>query len=115
MKKTINKLAWYCKSRSSENLDKDLIEEIVDLILSMDSEDEKRLELLVEIYRFTYYSRERITSDPGSDHKLKSSQLIYIKFYLQQNIIDKKQIESLKNLNDIMRNNIDNPIAGIKA
>lgn len=117
MNNIIIRLANKCKniSNSKKFLKYNIYNEIIDLILNNKYDEKNAINLLVELYRYCYYSEVRISLDPRSDVNFKSSILIKTKDSLMQNNLTPELIEEFKETNDFMRKFIDSPIEFIES
>lgn len=113
MNSVIESLARKCKNRHFLMHQK-LIDKVVDLTLNSELKEETKLSLLIEVYRYTYYSQVRIAIDPRVDVSMKSSTLIRIENALSENKITEEQIDDFKQFNDLMREHIDSPVEYIE-
>lgn len=117
MKDVINKLANKCKSMSDSKkmIHFDIYGEIVNSILEGNYEEAKKLDLLVELYRYAYYSEIRTSLDPRGDAGFKLSILTKTKGSLLKNEISSEIIDEFKEINNYMREFIDSPVEFIKS
>lgn len=84
--------------------------EIINLIVDGKFEDEMKLKLLIELYRYAFYNSVNISLDPRGDMNFKYHFLNNIKKGLESNCIDDKLIDDLHKSNEILQSYIDNPI-----
>lgn len=117
MNDIIRVLSNRCKSMadSKNMLYFDLYSEIVNLILEGNYEEEKKLDLLIELYRYAYYSIVRISIDPRGDAEFKLSILTKTKNSLMDHEISLEIINKFKETNNYMREFIDSPVDFIKT
>lgn len=89
--------------------------EIMELITSGNYDENDKLNLLIELYRYAFYNTVKTSFGPRGDIDFKSFMLIKIKNSLFANTISKDLIDSTKRANDYMREHIDSPIELIES
>ena len=112
MKEKICRLSNKCLSLADQKVlyHKDLYQEVVNLIMDCDLEDEKKLNLLVELYRYAFYNSVRISLDPSGDIDFKTRFLLDIKNGLENHQVDDELIEKSQQMNQMFQDYIDHPI-----
>ena len=112
MKEKIRRLSNKCLSLADEKVlyHKDLYQEVVNLIVNGDFEEEKKLKLLVELYRYGFYNGVRTSLDPRGDMRFKTRFLIDMKDGLETQQISDELIEKSQQMNQMFRSCIDNPL-----
>lgn len=112
MKEKIRRLSNKCLSLADEKVlyHKDLYQEVVNLIVNGDFEEEKKLKLLVELYRYGFYNGVRTSLDPRGDMRFKTRFLLDMKDGLETQQISDELIEKSQQMNQMFRSCIDNPL-----
>ena len=112
MEERLKRLSNKCLLLVDEKVfyNKDLYKEIVNLIIDGDFECEKKLNLLVELYRYGFYNSVRTSLDLRGDANFKTSFLIDIKESLINNQVDDELIERSSKMNYMFQSYIDHPI-----
>ena len=112
MKEKIRRLSNECLSLADEKVlyHKDLYQEVVNLIVNGDFEEEKKLKLLVELYRYGFYNGVRTSLDPRGDMRFKTRFLLDMKDGLETQQISDELIEKSQQMNQMFRSCIDNPL-----
>lgn len=117
MDKRIEELFISCKierlSRTSFNREK--YEKILDLIRTKELDDDLKLKLLIELYRYSYYCDVDIGIDPRASLALKLSILGAVEEALEEDKFNNDVIEKFKEDNDKLRDYIDNPTRLIES
>lgn len=116
MNHVIKRLADKCSDMSSTKvpMDKEIYNEIIDLIINSTMKDEDKISLLVEMYRYGYYNEVRISLDPRGDRNFKTSTLIKIKDALEKNELSEEEINEIRINNNYLKEFIDNPVKFIE-
>ena len=112
MKEKICRLSNKCLSLVDQKVlyHKDLYQEVVNLIMDCDLENEKKLKLLVELYRYAFYNSVRISLDPSGDIDFKTRFLLDIKNGLENHQVDDELIEKSQQMNQMFQSYIDYPV-----
>lgn len=112
MKEKICRLSNKCLSLVVQKVlyHKDLYQEVVNLIMDCDLENEKKLNLLVELYRYAFYNSVGISLDPRGDIDFKTRFLLDIKNGLENHQVDDELIEKSQQMNQMFQDYIDHPI-----
>ncbi len=115
MNEKIRRLSNKCKGLANGIIyNKDMYNEIIELIINGNYDEEDKLSLLIELYRYAFYSNVRISISPDGDRKFKYYILVKIQNDLSKNTLSKELIEFIEKNNDIMREHIDSPIEFIE-
>lgn len=112
MNNVVIKLANNCKNiyNSKKSFKIDIYNEIIDLILNGNYEENKVIDLLIELYRYAYYCEVRTSLDLRGDAYFKTSALVNIKKSLLRKELTSELIENFKKTNNLMREFIDSPV-----
>lgn len=114
--KIIKELANKCKmtSNSKKIFYSDIYNEIIDILLREKFDENKTKSLLIELYRYAYYSEVKISIDPRGNTSFKLSILTNIKNSLEKKELTTEIITKTKEANDFMREFIDHPVEFIE-
>ena len=113
----IIKLSKYCSNmvlnkkvvRLSE-----LYEEIIQLVLDSNCDNEIKITLLTQLYRYGYYNDVMTSIDPRVDQSFKYQTLKNIKDVVLENSFTDEKINHIKEYIDMLRAHIDNPVEFIE-
>ena len=113
----LEELIKKCKriSNTKKILHNDIYDEIIELIIQNKFDEKLTEDVLVEIYRFGFYSEVKTSLDPRGDVNFKLSVLINLKNALEKNELNDEIISKVREANNFMREFIDNPISFIET
>jgi hypothetical protein len=113
MNDTTNYLLSLCAQRSQYlKSGKELYDKVLDSIKKKDLSDNLKKQLLVELYRYSFYEGAQTGPDVRGDNALKVGILSSIEKAANG---EESELDNAKKANDILRNFIDAPDNLIKA
>lgn len=112
----LEKLCQKCKniSNTKKFLHYDIYNEIIELICKSELDENIVKSILIELYRFGFYSEVKISLDPRGDAGFKLSVLNNLKTSIENGKLNNDAISKVNEANNFMREFIDSPLKFIE-
>ena len=112
----LEKLCQKCKniSNTKKFLHYDIYNEIIELICKSELDENIVKSILIELYRFEFYSEVKISLDPRGDAGFKLSVLNNLKTSIENGKLNNDAISKVNEANNFMREFIDSPLKFIE-
>lgn len=112
----LEKLSQKCKniSNTKKFLHYDIYNEIIELIFKSEFDENFVKDILIELYRFGFYSEVKISLDPRGDAGFKLSILNNLKTSIEKGELNNDTISKVNEANNFMREFIDSPLKFIE-
>jgi len=115
MNEVIKRMVSKCKYLMKYSMFKDTYCEVLDILMNSKFDENTKVSILVELYKFAFYHNVSVSMDPRGDFRFKFDVLTTLKNSLNQTTIDENVKNQLVNANNEMRDKIENPIKYIQA